>query len=82
MKYYYEASKLIKPKLEALTVAEAQLHEAEGNLAVAMQRLNACNEHLAGLKEQFEAQQRASQQNAESGESDQNKPDSGIWTPN
>ena len=56
MKYYYEASKLIKPKLEALTVAEAQLHEAEANLAGAMQRLNACNEHLAGLKEQFEAQ--------------------------
>ena len=56
MKYYFEASKLIKPKLESLTVAEAQLREAEGNLAGAMQRLNACNEHLAELKQQFEAQ--------------------------
>ncbi|MBA47065.1 MAG: hypothetical protein CL893_03150 [Dehalococcoidia bacterium] len=36
----------------------------------------------AQMKEQFEAQQRASQQNSEGGESDQNKPDSGIWTPN
>tara|TARA_B100000795_G_C22806619_1_gene445355 strand:- start:150 stop:14669 length:14520 start_codon:yes stop_codon:yes gene_type:complete len=56
MKFYFEASKLIKPKLEALTVAEAQLKEAEGNLAGAMKRLDACNEHLAGLKAQFEAQ--------------------------
>ena len=56
MKFYFEASKLIKPKLEALTVAEAQLHDAERSLQQAMNRLSACNEHLAGLKEQFEAQ--------------------------
>ena len=44
------------PKLEALTVAEAQLREAENDLAGAMKRLDKCNAHLAGLKEQFEAQ--------------------------
>jgi dynein heavy chain len=56
MKFYFQASKLIKPKLEALTVAEAQLREAENDLANAMKRLDKCNAHLAGLKEQFEGQ--------------------------
>ena len=35
----------------------------------------------AQMKQQFEAQQQAPQ-NIEGNESDQDKPDSGIWTPN
>ena len=35
---------------------EAELREAENDLAGAMKRLDKCNAHLAGLKEQFEAQ--------------------------
>ena len=56
MKFYYEASKLIKPKLEALSVAEAQLATAEKKLSEAMVRLDACNARLAELTATFEAQ--------------------------
>jgi len=56
MKFYYEASKLIKPKLEALAVAENQLATAEKKLAEAMVRLDACNARLAELTATFEKQ--------------------------
>ena len=56
MKFYYEASKLIKPKLEALAVAEAQLATAEKKLKEAMVRLTACNARLAELTATFEKQ--------------------------
>jgi dynein heavy chain, axonemal len=56
MKFYYEASKLIKPKLEALAVAEGQLAHAEAKLAEASKRLDACNARLADLTATFENQ--------------------------
>jgi dynein heavy chain len=56
MKFYYEASKLIKPKLEALAVAEGQLATAEKKLAEAMVRLDACNARLAELTATFDKQ--------------------------
>ena len=56
MKFYYEASKLIAPKLEALQVAEGQLAEAEKKLAEASERLDKVNSRLAELTATFEAQ--------------------------
>jgi dynein heavy chain len=56
MKFYYEASKLIKPKLEALAVAENQLATAEKKLKEAMTRLDSCNARLAELTATFEKQ--------------------------
>ncbi len=56
MKFYYEASKLIKPKLEALAVAEGQLAAAEEKLAEASARLDKCNARLAELKGTFDTQ--------------------------
>jgi len=56
MKFYHEASKIVKPKLEALAVAEAQMEAANKALAAAEKRLNACNARLAELQEQFDKQ--------------------------
>ena len=42
-------SKIVKPKLEALAVAEGQMEAANKALAAAEGRLAACNEKLAGL---------------------------------
>ena len=56
MKYYHEASKIVKPKLEALAVAEGQMEAANRALAAAEGRLAACNERLAGLQNQFDEQ--------------------------
>jgi dynein heavy chain len=56
MKFYYEASKLIKPKLEALAVAEGQLAAAEKKLKEASERLDKVNARLAELTANFEAQ--------------------------
>ena len=41
MKDYFYASKIVKPKLEALAVASGQLAQAQKNLAAAMKRLDA-----------------------------------------
>eukprot|EP01029_Cantina_marsupialis_P005375 TRINITY_DN157_c1_g2_i1.p1 TRINITY_DN157_c1_g2~~TRINITY_DN157_c1_g2_i1.p1 ORF type:complete len:3733 (+),score=1529.44 TRINITY_DN157_c1_g2_i1:1436-11200(+) len=68
MKSYYEASKIIKPKLEALAVAEAQMEVAEKNLAAAEKRLNACKATLAKLQADFEAQMAAKQKIEEGAE--------------
>jgi len=56
MKFYHEASKIVKPKLEALQVAEGQMAAANKALAEAESRLAACNEKLQGLKDMFDAQ--------------------------
>ena len=56
MKYYHEASKIVKPKLEALAVAEGQMEAANKALAVAEGRLAACNEKLNELQRQFDEQ--------------------------
>jgi dynein heavy chain, axonemal len=62
MKFYYEASKIVKPKLEALSIAAGELAEANRKLAEAEVRLAGCNELLQGLKEKFEKQMRAKQE--------------------
>ena len=56
MKFYHEASKIVKPKLEALMVAEGQMEAALAALAAAEARLEACNATLAKLKADFDAQ--------------------------
>jgi len=50
MKFYHEASKIVKPKLEALGIAQGQLEVAEGNLQAAQARLDACQATLQKLK--------------------------------
>lgn len=56
MKSYHEASKIVKPKLEALAVAEANLEAANEALAAAERRLDQCNAKMAGLQADFDAQ--------------------------
>jgi hypothetical protein len=62
MKFYYEASKIVKPKLEALAIAAGELEEANSKLAAAEIRLEGCKATLAGLKEKFEKQMNAKQE--------------------
>ena len=56
MKFYHEASKIVKPKLEALGIAEAQMEAANKALAEAEERLAACNEKLAELQSMLDEQ--------------------------
>jgi dynein heavy chain len=56
MKSYHEASKVVKPKLEALNIAEGQLDEANRALAAAEARLHACKERLDELQEMVDTQ--------------------------
>lgn len=56
MKFYHEASKIVKPKLEALSIAEANLEAANKALAAAEQRLEACQARLNELQAMFDAQ--------------------------
>lgn len=56
MKFYHEASKIVKPKMEALAVAENQMEAANAALEAAEARLAACNEKLAELQGLFDAQ--------------------------
>merc|ERR1711968_99062 len=56
MKYYHEASKIVKPKLEALAIAQNQLDAANAALAEAQGRLKKCEATLADLQKVFEAQ--------------------------
>jgi dynein heavy chain len=62
MKFYHEASKIIKPKLEALGVAEAQMEIAERELAQAEAREEECRAMLSKLQQDFEAQMGAKQE--------------------
>lgn len=56
MTSYHEASKVVKPKLEALSLAQAQMDAANKALSAAESRLNACRGRLNELQEMFEAQ--------------------------
>jgi len=56
MKDYHGASKIVKPKLEALAIAEGQMETALRELEAANNRLEACNERLAELKSKFDTQ--------------------------
>ena len=56
MKFYHEASKIVKPKMEALAVAENQMEAANAALEAAEARLAACHEKLAELHSMFDAQ--------------------------
>jgi len=58
MKSYHEASKIVKPKLEALFVATTELDTAESNLAAASERLDACKKTLKKLQDTFNAKLR------------------------
>jgi dynein heavy chain len=64
---YNDASKIVKPKLEALRLAEARLQDAERDLFKAEMRLKACQDVLAGLQNDFDRQlatKRAIEENA------------------
>jgi len=56
MKFYHEASKIVKPKMEALAIAEGQMEAANKALAAAEARLAGCNEKLAELQAMFDEQ--------------------------
>ena len=56
MVMYQGASKIVKPKIEALGVAEGQLAAAMKKLADAKQRLDGCKKTLLKLQETFETQ--------------------------
>lgn len=53
---YHDASKVVKPKLEALNEAAARLAHAEKQLRLAEQRLKNCREVMEGLQGAFEKQ--------------------------
>mmetsp|Transcript_17913 Transcript_17913/g.16185 ORF Transcript_17913/g.16185 Transcript_17913/m.16185 type:complete len:3436 (+) Transcript_17913:1-10308(+) len=56
MKFYHEASKIVKPKLEALSIAEANLEAANKALQAAESRLEACQSRLSELQGMFDTQ--------------------------
>lgn len=56
MKFYHEASKIVKPKLEALSIAEGNLEAANKALNAAETRLEACQARLNELQSMFDAQ--------------------------
>jgi len=53
MQRYHEASKIVKPKLEALQVASSELETAEMKLANACTRLDNCKQTLRELQDTF-----------------------------
>ena len=56
MNDYHEASKIVKPKLEALSIAQAEMDKANAALAAAEKRLAACQALLDELQAKFDAQ--------------------------
>lgn len=56
MKFYHEASKIVKPKLEALSIAEANLEAANKALGAAEARLESCQARLSELQAMFDTQ--------------------------
>ncbi|CAN0142261.1 unnamed protein product, partial [Pylaiella littoralis] len=56
MTYYHEASKVVKPKLEALRIAEVKLEDAQKELEAAESKLQDCQDVLTKLQSKFEAQ--------------------------
>jgi dynein heavy chain len=64
---YNQASKIVKPKLEALRLAEARLQDAERDLYKAEMRLKSCQDVLSNLQLDFDKQlatKRAIEENA------------------
>ena len=55
MSDYHKQSKIVKPKLEALRLAEARLQDAQRELDKAEQKLQVCQDVLDKLKDDFEA---------------------------
>eukprot|EP00937_MAST-01D_sp_MAST-1D-sp2_P001010 g1010.t1 len=55
MKGYHEASKVVKPKLEALKVAEAKLSAAVADQRTAEAQLDKCNAELRTLEDDLDA---------------------------
>ncbi|GBG33121.1 Dynein heavy chain 5, axonemal [Hondaea fermentalgiana] len=58
MRSYHEASKIVKPKLEALALASSELETAQTNLDEASMRLDACKQTLHELQDSFNAKLR------------------------
>jgi dynein heavy chain, axonemal len=58
---YYYASKLVKPKLEALTIAQSKLDEAQAALDAAIQRENQVKLVLTNLQSDFNIQMKEKQ---------------------
>ena len=54
MKSYHEASKIVKPKLEALKVAEGNLEKANKDLAQAEAQQKEAQDKLAALKKEYD----------------------------
>ncbi|OQR97844.1 dynein heavy chain, outer arm [Achlya hypogyna] len=56
MTKYHHASKVVKPKLETLRVAEGRLEAAQADLRHAQEKLLACQSVLQSLQDDFELQ--------------------------
>ncbi|OQS05067.1 dynein heavy chain, outer arm [Thraustotheca clavata] len=56
MTKYHHASKVVKPKLETLRVAEGRLEAAQADLKQAQEKLVACQSVLQSLQDDFELQ--------------------------
>ncbi|KDO29332.1 hypothetical protein SPRG_05868 [Saprolegnia parasitica CBS 223.65] len=56
MTKYHHASKVVKPKLETLRVAEGRLEAAQADLRHAQEKLIACQSVLQSLQDDFELQ--------------------------
>ncbi|DBA03213.1 TPA: hypothetical protein N0F65_003933 [Lagenidium giganteum] len=56
MSMYHEASKVVKPKLEALRIAEGKLEAAQASLQASEEKLTKCQAVLTRLQEDFQAQ--------------------------
>lgn len=56
MSMYHKASKVVKPKLDALQVASHRLHVAEQELRLQSEKLGACKVVLERLQHDFEKQ--------------------------
>jgi dynein heavy chain len=56
MTFYHNASKIVKPKLEALALAQGRLEVAQAQLDAAEARMQKCQDKLNGLQKDFEDQ--------------------------
>jgi len=56
MTFYHDASKIVKPKLEALALAAGRLEVAQAQLDGAEARMQKCQDKLNGLQKDFEDQ--------------------------
>ncbi|KAJ8610701.1 hypothetical protein CTAYLR_005659 [Chrysophaeum taylorii] len=59
---YHEASKIVKPKLEALRIAESRLADAQRELDKAEAKLQGCTDVLATLQKDFETQMKTKEE--------------------